>query len=1045
MRKREPRWSSENSSRWALLICDIKDFHAAKYRHAVWEMKILEKNLLILASAGSGKTFQLGNRVIGLVAMGVEPEKIVALTFTRKAAGEFADSVLTKLAAAAGSAETAVELRRELALPEADFSEVLEQVVRALPRLMLGTMDGFFAKVVRAFQYELGLTGGRFDLLEGPRAVAAADEILSEILGGALEETGADEFLRAFRRASMGKEEQRVTDGLRGFVESWQGRYRTICDLEWGPAALAGVRLEEWEKQKHALAVAVSRGLDGIDYTDKRQRAALEKIISNLTEHTTGSGSLGSPGNLLASIMQAAATSSGPLRVRLYKEFSIGGPAGDALRDLVLLAARCELAAALVRTRAVREVVSVYDARCENRLRRRGMLGFDDVKALMGGWVAGEKARLQRDLVDFRLGGRYEHWLLDEFQDTSRADWTGLVPLIDEAAGEGEGTVFIVGDRKQAIYGWRGGDVGLFGEVIDRYRSGGMKIEPMAESWRSCPEVLALVNTVCGDLATLHFLFGRAAELWDWQEHVSAKNLTNPEKRGEARVEVVEGKWEERLERLVNLLGELGVGSREMTCGVLVRSNRLVKEISDHLRAAGFDVIEEGRREPARDHPVGIALWHLLKWLANPADLFSQEVVRMSPLARALEVRYNAAWQASWEGLLEVAAEFGFAKMIDGVITEVRENWSEFGRRRAGDIIAALAALDTRGSATPSEAAEWISRLEVSQSPGMAAVQVMTIHKSKGLGFDVVVLPDIPNDSVPQVQHFGVAVGDGWITETPPKWARDLIPEMREAEAAWAADQRYEAFCTLYVALTRSKRGLYVLLEPPSSAQGTEKPSLANWLATSVSSDGQPGVIYQSGSLDWVETVPEARITEAPPPPIRLAAGVPRRRRVAPSGMEEEAEKSSPPGNGSGRHLGSEAHAAFEAVGWADEETTTLPRTSTGALVAELLKIPELGNFFRRSGRRVELYREQPVDALVDGKWFSGVIDRLHLHRDENGAINRVEIIDFKTDAVTDISELTRRHSDQMHAYRTVMELAYPDATVECVLFSTRLRTVVLV
>jgi ATP-dependent exoDNAse (exonuclease V) beta subunit len=74
-------------------------------------MNILAKNLLILASAGSGKTFQLGNRVIGLVAGGVEPEKIVALTFTRKAAGEFADSVLTKLAQAASDEAVAAGLR----------------------------------------------------------------------------------------------------------------------------------------------------------------------------------------------------------------------------------------------------------------------------------------------------------------------------------------------------------------------------------------------------------------------------------------------------------------------------------------------------------------------------------------------------------------------------------------------------------------------------------------------------------------------------------------------------------------------------------------------------------------------------------------------------------------------------------------------------------------------------------------------------------------------------------------------------------------------
>ena len=322
--------------------------------------------------------------------------------------------------------------------------------------------------------------------------------------------------------------------------------------------------------------------------------------------------------------------------MKYYKEFLIGGPAGDALRDMVNLAARCEMAAALSRTRAVRDVVAVYDARCEKQLRRRGLLGFDDVKILMGEWVRGEDARLRREAVDFRLDARYDHWLLDEFQDTSRADWMGLLPLIDEAAGGGEGSMFIVGDRKQAIYAWRGGEVGLFDEVISRY-SGGLKIEEMAESWRSCPEVLALVNQVCGDTATLREFFGEAESQWKWQEHFSADPLTKPEKRGEARVEVVEGKWDERLERLEALLGELGVGERPMTCGVLVRSNSQVRKVADQLRAAGFDVIEEGRREPSKDNPVGIALGHLLKWLANPADTFAREVVEMSPLAAVLD------------------------------------------------------------------------------------------------------------------------------------------------------------------------------------------------------------------------------------------------------------------------------------------------------------------------------------------------------------------------------------------------------------------------
>ncbi|MEI8241323.1 MAG: hypothetical protein WCI22_18070, partial [Actinomycetota bacterium] len=145
--------------------------------------------------------------------------------------------------------------------------------------------------------------------------------------------------------------------------------------------------------------------------------------------------------------------------------------------------------------------------------------------------------------------------------------------------------------------------------------------------------MLELVNCVCGNLEIVCGLFGaEAAQRWQWQEHVAAPPLQAVDKSGEARVEVVEGKWPERLARLAGLLGELGIGRRAVSCGVLVRNNDKVREVADHLRAAGFDVIEEGRREPAKDNPVGVVLGHLLKWLADPADAFAREVVAMSPL-----------------------------------------------------------------------------------------------------------------------------------------------------------------------------------------------------------------------------------------------------------------------------------------------------------------------------------------------------------------------------------------------------------------------------
>ena len=110
--------------------------------------EILAKNLLILASAGSGKTYQLGNRVIGKIGKeGVKPERIVALTFTRKAAGEFADSVLTKLAKGSLDSREAKSVCKDICAT-IDLPAVLEKVIRALPQIQFTTLDGFFSRIV---------------------------------------------------------------------------------------------------------------------------------------------------------------------------------------------------------------------------------------------------------------------------------------------------------------------------------------------------------------------------------------------------------------------------------------------------------------------------------------------------------------------------------------------------------------------------------------------------------------------------------------------------------------------------------------------------------------------------------------------------------------------------------------------------------------------------------------------------------------------------------------------------------------------------------
>ena len=93
-----------------------------------------------------------------------------------------------------------------------------------------------------------------------------------------------------------------------------------------------------------------------------------------------------------------------------------------------------------------------------------------------------------------------------------------------------------------------------------------------------------------------------------------------------------------------------------------------------------------------------------------------------------------------------------------------------------------------------------------------------------------------------------------------------------------------------------------------------------------------------------------------------------------------------------------------------------------------------------RGGRTVDLFREQPVEAILDGKWLSGIVDRLHVIRDGAGVVKEVEVIDFKTDAVETPEQLVERYAGQMEAYREVMAKAFGGAPVRCGLLSTKLR-----
>ena len=175
-----------------------------------------------------------------------------------------------------------------------------------------------------------------------------------------------------------------------------------------------------------------------------------------------------------------------------------------------------------------------------------------------------------------------------------------------------------------------------------------------------------------------------------------------------------------------------------------------------------------------------------------------------------------------------------------------------------------------------------------------------------------------------------------------------------------------------------------------------------------------------------------------------LGAAVPRRPRSRPSA---HARMETPPADAAtareshhGMRFGSDVHACFQQIDWCDGGAR-LPDSAAGRLVASLLEVGDIAEILTRPPGHVTLHREQPVDAIMDRRWITGVVDRMHVHREApGGRVTRVEIIDFKTDAVAEAAALIERHAAQMRDYRTIAATLFPGAEITTTIVSTALR-----
>ncbi len=1034
--------------------------------NTIWNGQGNAQYQALAASAGSGKTYALTHRIIGLLAHQVPPERIVGLTFSRKSAGEILDDTLKYLCEGA-SDPAAASRHAEQAFCEAscgDFRRLLRTVVDALPRLRLQTLDSFSVGMLRAFALELGLSG-ELQIIDGNDVVVKTiqDRLLRQmVLAEERDASLASGFLHDFKEATAGRPSKGVRQAIGDFIRSYHGLLARFPKSEaWGrreriwptgfpfapvadPQALAG----EW---RAALA--------GNDSLPASLSGFVDKALAARPGSSTEYGVLGD-----RLFPQVAALRAGePVEFKAgSKMVVIDGRCGQLLGELLGHVVAADVEVALRRTAGIHKLMLAYERAYDGEVRRRGRMSFADLQTVLDpDYGDGERALRFQDIC-FRLDGRFDHWLLDEFQDTSDAQWRILAGLIEEVVSDPSGTrsLFYVGDVKQAIYQWREGNPRLFGQVAARYRER-LEVGGLHVCYRQSQSVIAAVNTVFGTLAASGFsgLPADATERWRqiWETH-QARPAAPPGYCALQEVgKAVDDEAKPELVEVARLVNAIQPTQRGLSTAVLVRGNAFGKQVADYLRSQcpGVEVALEGRSTLCDSVAVTVVL-SLLRVAAHPGDGLAWRHVELSPLGLVLRQRRIERWrlpqllagQVHEEGFRGAVRHWG--ELLLGQLPAA----AAFDRQRLAGLAETAAAYDALGDPDLSRFVAYVEAYSGRENSRQSAVRVMTCHQAKGLGFDLVILPDlIGHGSIQKAATGGLFAlthsRPDWVLKRPARETRLALPEIDQAWSQADADACFEELCVLYVAMTRAKLAMYMIVPPaPKTSTAIYCSTLLRDMLTG--EPGPPGgdLLWQTGEPDWFAGA--VGTSEAPPPALRdlpvdfaeqAASG--RLRRITPS-AETEAQVPAAwfftPGRNDALVVGNAVHEIMEQVGWLDDSD---PAAALAAWLAAHPRLPSqaraeierhLGTAFAAPPVRavftrpregaVELWRERPFEAMLDGGWVSGVFDRVVVVRNAPGAVERATIVDFKTDSVADpeaVGERCLHHRPQLELYRRVL------------------------
>lgn len=1041
---------------------------------------MIETNSLIKASAGTGKTYALATRVIRQMLIDrIDPKTIVALTFSRAAAQEIYTKILMRLCAAATDAagaarewETLLADFRGGCVPDAaaklawieaqgishgaaDFRRLLRTLVETQHLGSIATLDSFILRIVRNFPMEMGFQNA-VEVLDEMDESEAVEEAVRALLA---KPDGAGEAIaQAFWRAKDGAFSRTCLSAI-GMILNKAG---------WRNFVVAHPACRKWTVESMCAALdvpmeSVCPDLSGLPLNEIRRKNAIsyeEKFVQFVQSYDGSTSPLdvsdGVKNLMLHFWTNPAATSYDYAYYNVPYTFACGADGAATVRAAIRHVMNLYLKRRLEVVQAKIALVTAVEETYERLTRRMGKLTFGDFTAF-----SSERGQRGIDIqnVQFRFDARFDHWALDEFQDTSDLQWKCLRDLVEEVANAGRAgearSAMAVGDLKQSIYTWRGASARPF-EQLSGWEAFAGCARDFKESHRYGPNIAAFVNLVFGRGSIsrggiIPCACCGAVDAWaeGWVDHVSHEASDFVKVIG---AKVIPGSEEDPVlsalhEEVQALWARHEAAHSAETVGILVRNNDRGLEVAEYLRAKGLPVVWEGK-SPVHDLPVVEAVLALLTLGDHPADGYAWRTANdLFPVRQLLLPACPTAAAVS-AAVSRLLTRQGLARTLKDFCGVLREKGGllpgGLSCERLKQLVEKGVIYEARGSFGGVDG--FVRFLADAQRREIAVsadvIRILTIHRSKGLGIDHVFVPlfegqrgtaaiDAPTVSTPLYD------GGDWVLPHLKKGCEALNAKTRAAYANLRSARLMESLRTYYVALTRSKKSLFVIFPNDSKPEDYAQGLLMRDLIVSAVNRKLPYVAGEPPAFPIVE----AAASQAEKPRVSWAATARRREDLVRATPSSAVSTSGAMGLraaalfdgdfGAAAQRGLEVHAAYQKIEWADAETAaTLP--------------PDFRVAFVKPSEEATVWRERGYELFDGAQWASGRFDRVVFTG--VGASRQATIYDFKTNAkaagesdAAFAHRLRAQYAPQMEAYcRALARLTgLPDAHIAAALLVT--------